>query len=125
MIQQHNTLISIVDGNFLLRRYLDRLLTAAGYATALFATADEFLAAAATGVADCVVLDIELKDSTGVLLARHPTILALKCPIIFTSGTINENRAREALALGGTALVRRPFKAADILSAIAKASPPR
>jgi FixJ family two-component response regulator len=125
MTEQHNTLITIVDGNFLLRRYLVRLLTAAEYTTESFATADEFLAAAVTREPACLVLDIELKDSTGVLLARHPTLLTPRCPIVFTSGTINESVQREAFELGGKALVRRPFKAADILSAIASALPPR
>jgi two-component system, LuxR family, response regulator FixJ len=120
-----NKLIVVADSNFLLRRYLDRVLAAAGYATKSFATADEFLLEAATCEAACAVLDIELKDSTGLPLACHPTVLTLKCPIVFTSGTVNENLERKALELGGTALVRRPFEAVDILSAIARAIPPR
>jgi FixJ family two-component response regulator len=124
MALPHNTTIVIVEGNFLLRRYLERMLVAAGYATEAFATADAFLVAAATCKPACVVLDIELEDSSGLTLARHPTVFALECPIVFTSGTINESVQREARKLGGFALVRRPFEAVDILSAIARAIPP-
>jgi FixJ family two-component response regulator len=122
MNRPHKKLVALIESNFLLRRYLDRLLAAAGYATESFATAGEFLVDAATCKADCIVLDVELMDSSGHTLARHPTLLALGCPIVFTGGTVNENLEREALELGGVALVRRPFTAVEILSAIAMAT---
>jgi two-component system response regulator FixJ len=116
-----NQMIAIIDNDFLVRRHLERLLAASGYRTESFATADEFLADVATCRVTCLVLDIELKDSSGRELARHPTIRALQCPTVFVSGTINERLQREAQELSGTACVRKPFKAVDILPAIARA----
>lgn len=114
MSPPNRKIIAIVDNDFLLRRYLERLLAAAGYATDSFATADEFLADAATTKPACVVLDMELKDSSGRELAQHPTVRALKCPIVFTSGTA-------AHGLSGIVCVRKPFRAVDILPIIATA----
>jgi len=116
-----NKLIAIIDNDFLLRRYLERLLAASGYATESFATADEFLADLATCKAGCLVLDIELKDSSGRELARHPTLRALQCPTVFISGTVSEDLQRQALELSGTPCVRKPFKAVEILPRIANA----
>jgi FixJ family two-component response regulator len=115
-------MIAIIDGNFLARRYLERLLAAAGYGTDSFATADEFLLDAGTCKANCIVLDIELKNSSGRSLAHHPSILALRCPIIFSSTAVNDDLEQQAHELGGIALVRKPFRAVDILSALAKVS---
>jgi two-component system response regulator FixJ len=114
MSPPNRKIIAIVDNDFLLRRYLERLLAAAGYATDSFATADEFLADAATTKPACVVLDMELKDSSGRELAQHPTVRALKCPIVFTSGAT-------AHEVSGIVCVRKPFRAVDILPIIATA----
>lgn len=116
-----NKTVAIIENDFLLRRYLERLLAASGYATESFATADEFLAEAATVNAACLVLDIELKDSSGRELAHHPTVRALQCPVVFIGDTANENPLRQAVELSGAEYVRKPIKALDFLPAIARA----
>jgi FixJ family two-component response regulator len=125
MSLSQNKLVTVIESNFLLRRSLARVLISAGYTTESFATAEEFLPEAAACKAACVVLDIEMKDGSGLTLARHPTVMSLRCPIVFTCGTISEVLEREARELGGTALVRKPFEEVDILSAIFKATTPR
>jgi DNA-binding response OmpR family regulator len=69
------------------------------------------------------VLDIELKDSSGRELARHPTVRALRCPIIFVSASDNQQLQREACELSGNPCVRKPFRAIDILPRILSAVP--
>jgi|HubBroStandDraft_4_1064222.scaffolds.fasta_scaffold552733_1 two-component system response regulator FixJ len=116
-----NKLIAIIDNDFLVRRYLERLLSASGYATDSFATADEFLADAETCKAACLVLDFELKDSSGCELARHPTLRALQCPIVLISSNLNDDLQRQALELSGASVLCKPFKAIEILPRIANA----
>ena len=116
-----NKIVAILDDDFLIRRSLERLLAASGYGTESFASAEEFLTDVATCKADCLVLDINLKDASGLELARHPSVRALQCPIVFITGIVNEDLQRQALELSGAACVRKPFKAVEILTAIAKA----
>jgi FixJ family two-component response regulator len=114
-------IVAIIDNDFIVRKQFERLLAAFGYATELFAAPDEFLADAASFRPACLMLDLELKDSSGRELARHPSVRALQCPIVFISGTVNDSLQREAYELSGAACVRKPFKAIEILPLIAKA----
>lgn len=113
--------IAIIDDDFLIRRSLERLLTACGYGTDAFATGEEFLTNVATCEADCLVLDIDLTDTCGLELARHPSVRALQCSIVFMSGTCDEDIRRQARELSGADCVRKPFKAVELLTAIAVA----
>ena len=115
-----NKIIAIIDDDFLVRKSLERLLAAYGYGTESFASAEEFLEDLATCKADCLVLDLNLKNVSGLDLACHPSVRALQRPIIFISGSASEDHRRQAFELSGTACVRKPFKAIDILTAIAK-----
>jgi FixJ family two-component response regulator len=114
--------IAIVENDCSIRRALEYLLPPFGYNTATYATAQGFLAEAAACKADCLVLDIHLDDGSGLDLARHPSVRALQRPIVFMSGTADQNLLRRAFELSGTACVRKPFSANEILTAIKKAT---
>jgi FixJ family two-component response regulator len=109
--------IAIIDEDFRVRRYLERLLGACGYVTVSFAAADEFLVDAELVAPACVVLDIDLKDGSGRELAHHPTLRALTCPVIFTSTSTSASSTGPCL--------RKPFRAADVLPLLLNALRPR
>jgi FixJ family two-component response regulator len=116
-----NKSIAIIDDDFLVRKSVERLLTAYGYGTESFATAEEFLEEVATCKADCLLIDLNLKNVSGLDLASHPSVRALQRPVLFISGSASEELRRQALEVSGTACVRKPFKAIDLLTAIAQA----
>jgi FixJ family two-component response regulator len=118
-------LIAIVDGDFRLRRYLERLLSAAGYPNVSFAAADEFLTDAQIVQPACLILDLDLKDGSGRELAHHPTIRALQCPLIFMSATSDEVLQRQVSQMRNASCLKKPFRAVDILPLIVKALPTR
>jgi FixJ family two-component response regulator len=62
------------------------LLSAHGYSTETFDSAEAFLEAAATSEVTCVLVDIHLGDISGVELARELAASGFKYPIIFMSG---------------------------------------
>jgi FixJ family two-component response regulator len=116
-----NKSIAIIDDDFLVRKSLERLLTAYGYGTESFATAEDFLQDVTACKADCLLIDLDLKSVSGLDLASHPSVRALERPFIFISGSASEEQRRQALELSGADCVRKPFKAIDLLTAIAQA----
>jgi len=63
--------IAIVDDDPGLRRALGRLLSTFDYRTETFGSAGEFLLAAETSKLACIVVDINLGDTSGLELVRQ------------------------------------------------------
>ena len=84
-------LISIVDDDKAVRDALQRMLKSHGFATVVFASAEQFLSRAKSRQAACLILDVRMPGMTGLALHNHliaagcriPTILITACP---TSG---------------------------------------
>jgi len=109
--------IAIVDDDSSVRKALERQLCAAGYRCATFESGEEFLLVARILNPDCLLADIHLGGMTGLELALHPTVIGLKVPVVFISGSNNplvENPAREI----GAAFLRKPIPSQVLLDAI-------
>jgi CheY-like chemotaxis protein len=100
------TTIAIVDDDPVLRRALGRLLSANGYRSETFGSAEEFLLAAATSKVACIIVDINLGDTSGLELVRQLFRSGLKFPVIFISGVEDETITRRAHELGCMAFMR-------------------
>lgn len=70
--------IAIVDDDVSVRRAMDRLVQAAGYAAETFASGREFLEWLPRGRASCLVLDVHMSEMSGFDLQER-----LAVPIIF------------------------------------------
>ena len=75
--------IAVVEHNAALREALHELLSACGYRTELFAAGGDFLSAAATSQASCLIVEMRLDDCLGVDLARTIAASGLNLPVIF------------------------------------------
>jgi FixJ family two-component response regulator len=87
----------------------------------LFASAEEFLGAAATSEAACLVVDIQLGGISGVELGRQLSASGFTFPIIFMTGSRDELHRRQAMELGCAAFLLKPFSADRLIEAVAKA----
>src|SRR5262249_55325863 len=67
------------------------MLSSWGYLPELYASAEEFLSAAATSEAACVVIDTHLGDISGVDLAIRLAAIGFKLPIIFVTESQDEH----------------------------------
>src|SRR5262245_65828866 len=85
------------------------MLSSWGYLTELYASAEEFLIAAATSEAACVVIDIDLGDISGVDLAIRLSVMGFKLPIIFITESQDEQHRQRAMDFGCTAFLIKPF----------------
>ena len=82
--------IAIIDDDPDLLKGLDLLLSSYDYRPELFALAEDFLHAAATSEAACLVVDIQLGNFSGLELARRLSAIGLSFPIIFITGSQDE-----------------------------------
>ena len=115
------SVVAIVDDDPGMRQALDSMLRALGYCTELYASAEEFLRAAITTEAACLVVDIQLGDIFGVDLGRQLSATGFEFPIIFMTGSEEETHRRQAMDFGCVAYLRKPFPAKQLVEAISKA----
>jgi FixJ family two-component response regulator len=114
--------IAIVDDDPQLLKALGLLLSVFGYRTELFASAGEFLSAAATSEATCLIVNIQLRDISGVELGRQLAVTGFKFPIIFLTGSWDATIRRQAMDLGCVAYLHKSFLADRLIEAIEKAT---
>ena len=67
----HKRVIAVVDDDAGIRRALAGLLTSWGHGVELYESAEEFIRAAISSAAACLLVDIQLGDVSGVELGRH------------------------------------------------------
>jgi FixJ family two-component response regulator len=113
-------IVFIVDDDSRVREALSSLLASAGLDTALFGSASEFLGADKPDVPACLVLDLELPDTTGLELQRE---LADKDapPIVFITGHGDIPSSVRAMKAGAVEFLSKPFDDEELLKAIGAA----
>jgi FixJ family two-component response regulator len=73
------------------------------------------------GAWDCLLIDLHLGALSGLELAQHPAVKALKLPIIIMSGTSDEVLWDQAFALQCAGYLRKPFSVKELLEALTRA----
>ena len=116
------SVIAVVDDDAGVRCALGKLLSAYGYRAELFASADDFLNAAATTEATCLVIDIQLGDISGVELGHQLSAAGFKFPVIFMTGSDDEMNRVKAMNCGCVAYLHKPFDACRLFAAIEAAT---
>src|SRR6266852_7905594 len=114
-------LMAVVDGDRSVRRALRRLLRTGGYATELFASAQEFLSSPALSHTACLILDIQLGATTGFELQAQLAAGGSAIPIIFISAYDDAATGTRIAESGAAAYLHKPFEEHDLLDAIRRA----
>jgi FixJ family two-component response regulator len=118
--------VAIIDDNIRLLGAMSRLLSGLGYHTELYASAKEFLDAAMTSEALCLIIDIHLGDSCGLKLARDLAKAGFTIPVIFMTGSGDDALKRQAMEIGCLAYLLKPFSAEvlkELLATLPSPSP--
>ena len=113
-------MIAIVDDDESLRDAVARLLTAYGFATQVFASAEAFLDFRTANGAACLILDIHLTGMSGLELRRRLKAEGSELPVIFITAADDDTWTQAAEA-DCVACLRKPFAADLLISAINKA----
>jgi FixJ family two-component response regulator len=122
---QHSGVVAIVEDDAAMRRSIERLLRASGYATVAFASAEDFLASAAIDNAMVVVLDIHLGGMSGIELRRHLSAAGSTPPVVFITAFDDEATRAEAMATGCVDYLQKPFDASRLTQALDRVSKQR
>src|SRR5436190_3252734 len=110
-------LIGIVDDSESIRLSISHLARAAGYATALFESAEAFLDSGRMHEMNCLVSDVQMPGLNGLELQRLLRDKQYSIPIIFVTAAHDEWRAK-ALEQGAVAVLGKPLNPQDLLAAI-------
>jgi len=111
-------LIAFIDDDELVRRGMKRLIGAAGYHVALYASGAEFLESLKAGRPACVVLDLFMPDVNGFGVLAVLNRETSRIPVVVISGDNRAETIARATALGVAAIVTKPVDDTVLLDAI-------
>jgi FixJ family two-component response regulator len=113
-------MVGVVEDDPSFRRARRRLLSAAGFSVAAFASAEEFLASESAGATACLVLDVyHLGGISGFDLQRRLATAGVPIPTIFI--TAHDDSATRERARSGAAYLQKPFREDALIGAIQQA----
>jgi FixJ family two-component response regulator len=113
--------IFVVDDDPSMRRSLERLLREHGFDVELFDSASALLSRGECREAFCIILDINLNDSSGIDLRRRLTQMGVRVPVIFVTGNDNPRNHSAAIESGCIAYLTKPFPARSIIEPVQRA----
>jgi FixJ family two-component response regulator len=121
MPNPHRVVVVIEDDPSMLKG-LERLLATLGFATELFASAEDYLKQAAEIDASCLLLDIHLGGISGIELTRRLMNSGARMPVIFMTATANSATEMDARSAGCVAYLQKPFQSAALVEALNRAT---
>ena len=114
----------MIEDDESMREALTRLLDAAGYESAAYASAEAFLANGVGEDAGCVVSDLRLPAMSGLELLSELRSRGLSSPFILITAHDAPGLREEALRRGAAAYLAKPFPGTVLLDAVRTAIDP-
>ena len=114
-------IVFVVDDDISVRESLELLIQNAGWKTATFASAQEFLSHPRAFSPSCLILDVGLPDLDGLDLQKRIAVDRMDMPIIFISGNADVPMTVRAMKAGAIEFLTKPFGDNVILTAIGQA----
>lgn len=111
-------MIAIVDDDEALREALGSIMKAAGYSTATFASAEEFLDSASRGETACLILDVRLAGMSGIELQHRLAELNSNLPIIFVTAHGDASLRDLVMKAGAAGFLNKPVRSEALLKEI-------
>ena len=108
--------VAIVDDDELVRSALGRLLSAAGYPVSTFASAEAFLFSSHVSPPDCVLLDINLPNVSGIELRDHMQRFQRDTAVVFVTGDLAEAEAERGRGI--SPVLMKPVGADTLFAAV-------
>lgn len=110
--------IAIVEDDASLSRALERLLTASGFKTHTFASAEEFVTSDNPGAHACLILDIHLPGLSGLDLLDQLNASGPPRPAIFITASDEDGARERAGRIPGSVYLRKPVESSVLLKAV-------
>jgi RNA polymerase sigma factor (sigma-70 family) len=113
--------VFIVDDDVAVRDALALLLGLKGYRTAIFSSAEDFLASYRKEWRGCLVLDIKMGGMSGLDLQARLSEQGSELPIVVITGHGDAASARTALKSGAVDFLEKPIDDAQLVAAVSAA----
>jgi CheY-like chemotaxis protein len=114
--------VYVIDDDVSVRRSLARLLASIDLRVQTFASAEAFLAEVDRTAKGCLIVDVQLVGMSGPELQSRMASVDWRMPVIAMSGSYDPQIEAEALRLGATAFLRKPFDAQSLMDALTAAN---
>lgn len=111
-------LVSVVDDDESVRDSLGALLRSVGYRVRTFASAEELLDSDALKETATLILDMRMPGMDGLQLQARLNQGESQVPVIFVSAHMDGPMRLRATAAGAVDVLRKPFTASGLLSAV-------
>jgi FixJ family two-component response regulator len=114
-------MISIVDDDKSVRESANSLIRSLGYATATFASGEEFLESGCLSDTECLVADVRMPGMSGVDLQSRLIANGNRTPIIFVTANPDEKTRERALSAGALGFLTKPFSVESLITCLDRA----
>jgi FixJ family two-component response regulator len=114
--------VFVVDDDLAMLRGVARVLKQHGYGTVLFSSAEAFRGHDDYENAACIVLDINLKDGSGIELRHGLKAAGIYVPVIYMTANDNPVVRAAAVQSGCLAYLAKPFSANSLIEPLRRAS---
>ena len=105
-----------------MRLSVKRLLNRHGFETELFDSVEDFHERADVRRPDCLVLDVKLKNGSGIDLRKELANSGVSVPAIFITANDTDHTREAAADAGCAAYLTKPFLGKTLIDAIEKAT---
>jgi FixJ family two-component response regulator len=113
--------VFVVDDDVSMRISMKRLLREHGFSAKLFDSASALLGHGGFDDAMCIVLDVNLRDESGIDLRRQLTGKGVRVPVIYITGNDSQANRAAAIESGCIAYLTKPFAAHAFIESIERA----
>jgi FixJ family two-component response regulator len=114
-------MIAIVDDDRSVREAAKTLIRSLGYATATFASAEEFLESGRVHDTACLITDVQMPGMSGVDLQDHLAASGHPTPVIFVTAYPEESVRARALNAGAFGFLGKPFTEESLIECLNRA----
>ena len=98
-----------------------RLLETSSYDVQSFQSADELLSGLSTGLPECMIVDLQMPNMTGLELQHHLARDGIKIPTIVITAHDEPGTRERCIAAGAAAYLLKPIRKATLLTAVSMA----
>ena len=117
---QTRPLIAVLDDEPQMSKALGRLLKTYGFEVVTFAFGAELLAACASRLPNCLLLDLHMPDLNGFEVLERLAAQHLPVPVVVITGHDQPGNAERVRALGALDYLLKPLNESQLLASIGK-----
>lgn len=113
--------IAVIDDDLPVRKALLRLLNARRFSAAIYQSAQEFIDSLANAIPQCLIVDVQMPEMTGLELQQHLDRAGVKIPTVVITAYDEPGIRDQCLAAGATAFLVKPLDEQRLISVVTEA----